>query len=530
MVTELEYNLVQRITVGDIFRRNARHIPDKEAIVEKRGNEFIRLTYRQLNSHMNQFASALMNLGLSKGDKVALIGPNSIEYVISLFGCTKTGIIAVPVNPILNREDIKYMLTHSEAKALIADDAFLGVAEQVRESCPHIKTFISIPATKATAPSRYVDFYSFIEGMPDREPQAIIWERDPMWILYTSGTTARAKGVVISHLTVYVTSLANLVEYQIARNFVGAILLPLFHSAQQACTTSFFHVGARTVLFRTLFDITEILAAIEREKISFILALPMIWRAMLDHSQLKDYDVSSVERAMYAMTPMDQRTLQQIAAHFTPNLFLGTGRTEFFPSTENFKPEWQFKKKGNYWGEPALTVETAIMDDNGNILPRGEVGEIVRRGPAHLIEYWKDPGATDATRKYGWDHSEDIGYFDEDGLLAFIDRKKDMIKTGGENVPSIKVEKALLADARIQGAAVVGLPHERWVEAITAFIVRQPGAKLTEDDVVKLCKENLGGFEVPKKVVFLDALPITSTGKIKKNVIKDQYKDIYRDS
>jgi len=199
-------------------------------------------------------------------------------------------------------------------------------------------------------------------------------------------------------------------------------------------------------------------------------------------------------------------------------------------TTKNFKPEWQFKKKGNYWGEPALTVETAIMDDNGNILPRGEVGEIVRRGPAHLIEYWKDPGATDDSRKYGWDHSEDIGYFDEDGLLAFIDRKKDMIKTGGENVPSIKVEKALLADARIQGAAVVGLPHERWVEAITAFIVRQPGAKLTEDDVVKLCKENLGGFEVPKKVVFLDALPITSTGKIKKNVIKDQYKDIYRDS
>ena len=140
MVTELEYNLVQRITVGDIFRRNARHIPDKEAIVEKRGNEFLRLTYRQLNSHMSQFAWALMNLGLFKLDKVALIGPNSIEYVISLFGCTKTGIIAVPFNPMLNQEDIKYMLTHSEAKALIADDAFLGVVEQVRESCPHVKT------------------------------------------------------------------------------------------------------------------------------------------------------------------------------------------------------------------------------------------------------------------------------------------------------------------------------------------------------------------------------------------------------
>lgn len=527
MITDLEYNLVQRIAVGDIFRRNARHVPDKEAISEKRGNGFIRLTYKQLNSKMNQFASALMNLGLAKGDKVALIGPNSVEYVISLFGCTKTGIIAVPLNPILNPEDIGYMLNHSEAKAVIVDDAFHSLFEKVKDDCPNIKTYVSIPATKVAVPSHYIDFYSFIDGQPDKEPEVVIWERDPMWILYTSGTTARAKGVVISHLTVYVTSMANLVEYQIDKDFVGAIVLPMFHSAQQACTTSFFHIGARTVLFRTLFDITEILAAIQREKIAFVFVLPMIWRAMLDHPNFKDYDVSSVVRAMYAMTPMDQRTLEQIAECFTPNLYLGTGRTEFYPSTENFKPQWQLKKTGNYWGEPALTVETAIMDDHGNILPQGQVGEIVRRGPAHLKEYWKDPAATDETRKYGWDHSEDIGYFDEDGLLAFIDRKKDMIKTGGENVPSIKVEKVLLADARIQAAAVVGLPHERWVEAITAFIVRQPGTEVTEEEVIKLCKDKLGGFEVPKKVVFLNALPMTSTGKIQKNIIKTQHKDLY---
>ncbi|MBN2284308.1 MAG: AMP-binding protein [Deltaproteobacteria bacterium] len=527
MVSKLEHNLVQRVAVGDIFRRNARHNAGKEAIVERRGDDFIRLTYGELNRRMNQFAHAVMNLGFSKGDRVALIGPNSIEYVIALYGITKTGIIMVPLNPILNPEDIKYMINHSEAKAVIVDDAFIPMVEQIREGCPNVGHYISIPASKAPMPAHYVDFYAFIDGQPDNEPEAIIWERDPMWILYTSGTTARAKGVVISHLTVYITSLANLVEYEIPRRFVGSIVLPMFHAAQQACTTSFFHVGARTVLFRTLFDITEILEAIQREKISFVFVLPMIWRAMLDHPNLKDYDVSSVERAMYAMTPMDQRTLEQIGEVFTKNLYLGTGRTEFFPSSENFKPEWQLKKKGNYWGEPAITVETVVMDDNGNILPRGEVGEIVRRGPAHLIEYLKDSHATDETRKYGWDHSEDIGYFDEDGLLAFVDRKKDMIKTGGENVPSIKVEKTLLADARIQAAAVVGLPHERWVEAITAFVVRQPGEELTEEDVITWCKERLGGFEVPKKVVFLDVLPMTSTGKIQKNVIKQQYTDLY---
>ena len=199
--------------------------------------------------------------------------------------------------------------------------------------------------------------------------------------------------------------------------------------------------------------------------------------------------------------------------NFRDRFRVGTGQTEFFPSPENFKPEWQLEERdmGNYWENSALTVETAIMDEDGNLVPQGEIGEIVRRGPGHLIEYLKDPEATNEIRKFGWAHSGDLGYFDEDGLLAFV-VKKDMIKTGGENVPSIKVEQVFLADPRVAEVAVVGLPHEIWIEAVTALVVPKGNSSLSEEDVIALCKEEAGGFEVPKKVLIVEQLPKTSTG------------------
>ncbi|MCP4578315.1 MAG: AMP-binding protein, partial [Deltaproteobacteria bacterium] len=217
---------------------------------------------------------------------------------------------------------------------------------------------------------------------------------------------------------------------------------------------------------------------------NFILMLPIMWTALVNHPQLPEFDTSSLAEGVYAMAPMDRPTLEKLLDTFTDNFMLMTGQTEFIPSTENFKKEWQLIKKGNYWGKPSLTVETAIMDENGNILPDGEVGEIVRRGPGTLTEYLGNPEASDEKLKYGWAHSEDIGYFDEDGLLVFVDRKKDMIKTGGENVPSIKVEQVILGHPKVAEIAIVGLPHERWSEAITAFIVPVPDADLTEEEII----------------------------------------------
>jgi len=199
---------------------------------------------------------------------------------------------------------------------------------------------------------------------------------------------------------------------------------------------------------------------------------------------------------------------------------LGTGQTECFPATNVFEASQHLDKSGNYWGLSTVALDTCVMDDNGNILPPGEVGEIVWRGPGVMEGYYKDEEATVESRKFGWHHSGDLGSFDEDGQLLFVDRKKDMIKTGGENVASIKVELAILGDHRVDQVAVVGLPDERWIEAVTAFVIPMKGSQITEQDIIQLCKRELGKFEVPKKVIFMDSLPVTSTGKVRKNILR----------
>ena len=227
------------------------------------------------------------------------------------------------------------------------------------------------------------------------------------------------------------------------------------------------------------------------------------------------------------MAPMDEKTLEFLVKYKGIDLYLNSGQTEFFPPTNYRTPQWQLTKKGNYWGAPGLVVDGAIMDDEGHLLPPGDVGEIVWRGPACMEEYLNNPEATDESRKFGWHHSGDLGFIDEDGLLKFVDRKKDMIKSGGENVSSIKIEETILKDQRIVAVAVVGLPHEIWSEAVTAFIVPRTPGEITEEDLIQLCKTSLAAFEVPKKMVFVDQLPTTSTGKLRKNVLREQYADLY---
>ena len=199
------------------------------------------------------------------------------------------------------------------------------------------------------------------------------------------------------------------------------------------------------------------------------------------------------------------------------------------PLATVFRDEWP-EKKGNYWGEAILTTDQAIMDDDGNILPDGEIGEIVWRAPSVMTGYYKNPEATAEASKYDWHHSGDLGYFDEDKLLMFVDRKKDMIKTGGENVPSVKVERVIMAHPTAAGVTVIGLPHPYWTEAVTAFVILKDNADATEQDIIQLCKSELGGYEVPKRVVFVDQIPMTATGKFLKTALRDQYSDLYPDT
>ena len=532
MDRELEKNIIQRLAIGDIFRRSAARTPDKIALIERRDGKDIRVSYKELNNDLNRFVRAMRKLGLKKGDRIACLGMNSVEFAIVLYGTPKGAFTFVPINFFLQPDNITYILNDAEVKVLIFDDAFLPTVLKVQEGKPTtIQHYVCMPITGAEIPpsSGILNFQEIVKAEQAQEiDDVVIWERDIAEISYTSGATAAPKAVMISHMATCIPAMQTLIEMapHLNRDTITGVMLPIFHCGARTFVTSGLLVGDTNVLFRW-FDVTQVLETIQREKISLLGGLPMMWRAIFFHPDCDKYDTSSIVSGIYGMAPMDESTQTLLADKKGIALYLNSGQTEFFPPTNYCKPYWQLKKRGNYWGTPGLMVDGGIMDEEGNILPPGQIGEIVWRGPACMEGYWNNPEATNKSRKFGWHHSEDIGFIDEDGLLKFVDRKKDIIKTGGENVSSIKVEEAVLSDLRVRAAAVIGLPHERWGEAVTVFVIPQSAGELNEADVIALCRQKLGAMEVPKKVVFLDALPTTATGKIKKMDLRRQYGDLY---
>jgi acyl-CoA synthetase (AMP-forming)/AMP-acid ligase II len=525
---EIHRNLIQRVNVGDSLTRTAARHPDALALADGAR----RLTYREFNSQVNRFARGLAGRGYRRGDALALASGNSIEFLVTYYACAKLGVACVPVNLGWRPDEVGYVLGHSRSRGIVIERQLIPALAATIAKQPGVADVIVAPETVGEGGIRSgeidgsVNFADVIAD-DDAEPECFVGDRDPVSYLYTSGTTSFPKGVVGNHTSIYLESLSMAVEARFNETDRFVAMMPMFHTAQLNChCTAAVMVGAALFIERG-FEAGRLLALIEAERITQIFGLPMMYRLMLDHPDIDRRDLSSLRRALYAMATMPEAQLRRCLEKFGCDFYLLFGQTEMSPTATLFRPEHQLSHAGAV-GTPVVNVQAAIMDEHGNLSSQGADGEIVYRGPHTLTAYLDNEDATDAAFAHGWFHSGDIGHFDADGILWFTDRRKDVIKTGGENVASIEVEKALCAaDENIAEAVVIGLPHERWTEAITAIVVPAQGARVDESELLGRVRERLAGYKVPKAIVTVDELPKTSTGKIQKNVLRDRYARYY---
>jgi len=528
---DLARNLIGRINVGDSLTRSAATRPGQLAVVD--GDR--RLTYRDFNAYVNRIAHGVAGLGYERGAALAVASGNSADFLAVYYACAKLGVVCVPVNLGWRPDEVAYVLGHSRARGIVVEAQLVAAMRDAIAKVPEVLDVIVAPGTQADPPSRepedraWTTLQALSEGERAVEPEREVDDRDALSYLYTSGTTSFPKGVVGSHLAIYLESMSGALDSGWNASDRFAAMMPMFHTAQlNAFCTPAILVGATIYVMRG-FDPAKLLDLIERERITQIFGLPMMYRAVLDHDSFTGRELKSLRRAVYAMAPMPDDLIRRCLAGFGCDFALLFGQTEMSPITTLFRPEHQLSHIGAV-GTPLLGVQVAIMGPGGDLLPPGETGEIVYRGPSTMSGYLYDEDATDQAFAYGWFHSGDVGRFGEDGVLWFTDRHKDVIKTGGENVASIEVEKAVYAaDPRVAEVVVVGLPHQRWSEAVTAFVVPKPGQAIDAAELIAAVKARLDGFKVPKDVVFVDQLPKTSTGKIQKNVIRSERASHYQD-
>ena len=454
---------------------------------------------------------------------------NNVEFLAVYYACAKLGVICVPINLFWRHRELGYVLAHAGVKYTVVEEALIEQLKTGLGDAPGVSEIIVI----GEAPEgeiggrRAQSFDALVSAAPAHEPEVLVEDRDPISYLYTSGTTSAPKGVVSSHLAIYIESLGVALDTGLNAKDRMTALMPLFHTAQlNAFVTPAIAVGAAVHILKG-FDATRLLDLVETERLTVAFALPMMYRALVEQQEARARDVASLRLAIYAMAPMPTHELKNAMDKLGCEFSLMFGQTEMNPLSVYFRPEHQLSHAGAV-GTPSPNAQVAIMDVEGNFLPQGQAGEIVYRGPQVMSEYLRDEAATDAAFKQGWFHSGDCGRFDPDGVLWFEDRFKDVIKTGGENVASIEVEKALYAASpAVQETAVVGLPHERWGEAVTAVVVLREGEEMSESELIDKLRERLSPFKRPKRIVFRKAMPKTATGKIRKGELRTEYQRFY---
>jgi len=476
------------------------------------------VTYEGMATRSAALAAGLNERGVVAGDVVGLLAHNCTEFLETIFAANYLGAIAMPINWRLAVPEVRYILDHSGARALVCDASLLEVANEATRGLESslVRACVSAAGVDGWTPLAELRAGSRV---PARAGAA---GDDVHRLMYTSGTTGRPKGVMITHANLAWKNLAHIVELGITSADLGLACGPLYHvGALDLTTTTLIAAGATTIIHRA-FDAADVVDEIERSRVTTVWLAPAMVNAILALPGIERRDLSSVRLLIDGGEKMPVPLIERLRRTFPSAWFADAyGLTETV-SGDTFLDKAKTLEKLGSVGRPCLYLDVDIWDEQGASLPAGARGEIVLRGPKVFKGYWRDPGATSAAFAGGWFHTGDVGIRDDDGYLYIVDRLKDMIVSGGENIASSEVERVLYEHGAVLEAAVVGRPDDRWGEVPVAHVVLRPDAATTADQLIEHCCRHLARFKVPKQVLFLEALPRNPSGKVLKRELRQR--------
>ena len=508
--------IVHRQTLTDLLRRSAKRVPSKLAIVC--GDT--RWSYREFDAVCERVAAALAERGIVKGSRVAVLARNSHAFAALRFALARLGAVLVPINFMLKPEEAAYILRHAGATMLATDSALAALARAAAALDTAVRDFVWLPSEEPSEPVAGMTPFGALASSTAVLPDVALCGSDLAQIVYTSGTESLPKGAMLTHEAVIWQYVSCVVDASIENSDLTLHALPLYHCAQlDVFLGPCVYVGASNVITAKPSP-ENLLPLLERHGISSFFAPPTVWIALLRSPLFERTDLSRLRKGYYGASIMPVEVMRELAARL-PGMRLWNlyGQTEIAPLATVLGPDDQLRKPGSC-GRAVLNVETRVVDDQLRDVAPGEVGEIVHRSPQLMLGYFHDDERTQAAFEGGWFHSGDLATIDDEGYIFVVDRKKDMIKSGGENVASREVEEAIYRLPQVSEVAVVGLAHPRWVEAVVAVVVVKLGQSLSEEQVLLHCAAQLAGFKSPKRVLFADALPKNPSGKLLKRELR----------
>jgi len=497
---------------------------NKIAVQEEAGRGW---TYEELNQISNSYANKLIELGVEKGDRVGLLLYNCLEYFGLYFAIAKIGAIAVRLNFRLTSSELEYALNDSDSKIICFHSILAEQLKPIYQNTP-VNRYFCLVDDNETIPSWSEPFSLLRSGSEVEVDQTHIKLTDPVMLMYTSGTTGRPKGAIWTHNTTFWFSAIQTIKWKFTGNEVAMTTGPLYHvGAMEDIALPVMMMGGTVIITKSQgFDIKRVLSVIESENVSDCFLFPFMIYEMLNLTDIDRYGLQSL-RTIYTggdpLMPWALEKLKKIFPHI--GVVQVYGLTEGQPIAAALNPDDAFEK-GNTVGKPLPLTEIKVVDDNNRPVPVGVVGEIIIKSPAVSEGYWRKPEATMQTFVNGWCKTGDLGKFDEDGYLTIAGRKKDMIRSGGENIYSAEIEDVLYRHEAVKEVAIIGIPDPKYIETVCAVIVKKEEATLTEDEVIQYCKKHLASYKKPQKVVFVDQIPRTLSGKVQKFILRNQYSHV----